>query len=208
MHDEENDECCSLGEVIEANTRPWNGYWSWRDKPIAERGAAQEILAAVGITFDGLVSRPEGQDPPDCEAIVEGQLAGIEVTELVHEGTLKRSLKVQKERKLGGEPRKGEAYFVWERADLILALQTRISAKDQAKLKAGPYRRYILVIHTDEMFLDATKVKEWLADATFTANRISNVVLGLAYEPESKCCPVFNLRICRCSQDGTPLGES
>ena len=115
---------------------------------------------------------------------MDGQLAGIEVTELVHEGTLKRSLKAQKERALGKEPHKGEAYFAWEQADLLLALQSRISAKDKAKLKGGPYNVYILVIHTDEMFLEVLpRFGVGFRTQTFTADRISDVVLGLAYGP-------------------------
>jgi hypothetical protein len=87
--------------------------------------------------------------------------------------------------RLGKEPKKGEAYFVWERVDL-LALQDRIDAKDKAKLKGGQYKRYILVICTDEMFLEATKVERWLTGATFRARRIRDVVLGLSYEPAQK----------------------
>jgi len=59
-------------------------------------------------------------------------------------------------------------------------------------LKGGPYKRYTLVIHTDEMFLEATKVEQWLTMATFRARRITDVALGLSYEPAQKCCPVFN----------------
>ena len=68
------------------------------------------------------------------------------------------------------------------------------------KLKGGPYKRYTLVIHTDEMFLEATKVQQWLTMATFRARRITDVALGLSYEPAQKCCPVFKLGVCCCEQ--------
>jgi hypothetical protein len=55
--------------------RPVNGYWCWRDKPVAERGAAKAILEACGFSFERLVSRLEGQDPPDCEAMIGGMRA-------------------------------------------------------------------------------------------------------------------------------------
>jgi hypothetical protein len=196
MSDEDAGDLSSLTEAIEANARSWNSYWSWKDKPVGERGAAYTILKAAGIHAEDLVSREEGQDPPDCEATVDDCLTGIEVTELVHRPTLERSLKAQKHRALGKEPKQGEAYFVWERADLLVALQDRIDAKDRGKLKGGPYRRYILVIHTDEMFLEATKLEQWLTGATFRARRITDVVLGLSYDPAQKCCPVFKLRVC------------
>jgi hypothetical protein len=50
----------SLAEIIEANQRGYNDYFPWKDKRIAEWGAANDILTTAGITFEGLVSRPEG----------------------------------------------------------------------------------------------------------------------------------------------------
>jgi hypothetical protein len=197
MRDELGDEERTLEEAIEANTRPWNGYWSWKDKPVGEHGAAREILTGAGIAFQDLVSRPEGQDPPDCEAMVDGHPAGIEVTELVHEQTLKRAMRARNERAQGRVPKRSEAYYVWDQAALIGALQSRIDVKDRAEPKGGPYGRYILVIHTDEMFLEARKVTEWLAGNTFRANLITDVLFGLSYDPAEKRSPVFQLRICR-----------
>jgi hypothetical protein len=199
MSSEDSQEEASA-EIIKANVRGWNSYWFWRDKPVGERGAARDILMAAGIAFEGLVSRANGQDPPDCEAIVDGRLAGIEVTELVHQKTLERSLKAQKERAEGREPQKPEAYFVWDRAELLRALQDRISAKDRVEPKGGPYSRYILVIHTDETFLEAAKVEQWLIGVTFPTNRITDVLLGLSYDPGQRRCPVFKLRVCRSDQ--------
>ena len=28
-------------QLVLANTREWNGFWFWRDKPVGERGAAR-----------------------------------------------------------------------------------------------------------------------------------------------------------------------
>lgn len=125
------------------------------------------------------------------------RLFELGLTELVHQPTLERSLKAQKQRAQGKEPEKGEVYFVWGRGELLRALQARIDAKDKATLKGGPYDRYILVMHTDEMFLEAAKVKQWLMFATFRASHITDVFLGLSYEPDQKCCPVFKLRLDR-----------
>jgi hypothetical protein len=195
MADEDADDHRSLAEIIEANVRPWNSFWSWRDKPIGEVGAAREILTGAGIDARDLVSRGK-DDPPDCEANIDGCLTAVEVTELVHEPTLKRSLRALKQRALGTEPSKPEAFFVWKRDDLINALQQRIDDKDRAKLKGGPYERYILVIPTDEMFLEAPQVEQWLADAAFRSKRITDVLLGLSHDPHRGCCPVLKLSLC------------
>jgi len=109
---------------ITANARPWDGYWAWRDKPVGERGGASEILQQAGIQFAGLVSRRD--DPPDCEGMLDRQWSAVEVTELVHRKTLARSLKAIKERAAGREPEKPEAYFVWNRTDLLRATEATV----------------------------------------------------------------------------------
>jgi hypothetical protein len=140
--------------VIQQNRRPWQGYWYWRDKPVMEQAVAREILTQAGLELSELRSRDAGEDPPDCEATINGQHCGIEVTELLHQRALERSLKSVRERNLGKEPARSEAHFGWERNDLLSELQRIIDRKDQPeKLKGGPYDRYLLVIVTAEMFL-------------------------------------------------------
>lgn len=174
-------------ELILKNKRPWGGFWSWRHKPFMERGATRDILEAVGLRVEELRSREEGEDPPDCEALVNGKWTGIEVTELVHRPTLERSLKAQKERAAGREPKRPEAYFNWDRDDLIAALQGLLDAKDTpGKVKGGPYDGYMLVIFTDEFFLDREIVSRFLVGATFHAAMISEAYLGLSYDPSYK----------------------
>jgi hypothetical protein len=196
----------TLAEIIEANQRGYNDYFAWKHKQTAELGAVNDILTSARIAFEGLVSRPEGQDPPDCEALVDGELVGIEVTELVHRRAMERSLKAQKEDKQEQERQdreldKLEFYFVWDRAELLRALQALIDRKDGAEPKGGPYSRYILVIHSDEAYLDAANVKEWLTGAPFRASRLTDALLGLSYHPSHQCCPVFQLSLLRCSDD-------
>jgi hypothetical protein len=77
-------------QLVLANKREWNSFWFWRDKPVGESGAARNILEAAGVQVDGLRSL-DPDDPPDCEATLDGQFSGVEVTELVHRPTLERS---------------------------------------------------------------------------------------------------------------------
>ena len=188
-HDEGDD----TNSRIAANARPWAGFWAWRDKPVGEHGAASEILRIAGIKVAKFVSRKD--DPPDCEGILDGQWSAVEVTELVHQPAFERSLKAIKERAAGREPEKPEAYFNWDRLDLLRALQERIEVKDAMTLKGTPYDRYVLVIHTDEFFLDSATVSRFLEGATFRARSITDVILGLSYEPASGSYPVFPLEL-------------
>jgi hypothetical protein len=178
---------------ITANARPWTGYWAWRDKPVGERGAASEILRQAGIKVAELVSRRD--DPPDCEGMLDRQWSAVEVTELVHQKALEQSLKAIKERAAGRKPERPEAYFVWDRANLLRAIQELIEAKDAVGYKGGPYERYVLVIHTDEFFLDSATVRQFLKGAKFRARLITDVIVGLSYEPASSGCPVFPLEL-------------
>ncbi len=75
-------------ELIGTNTRKWNSFWYWREKPIMESGAALALLEAANIRVEQLVSREPGHDPPDCEALLDGRWSGIEVTEVVHQRAL------------------------------------------------------------------------------------------------------------------------
>ena len=77
------------------------------------------------------------------------------------------------------------------------AIQERIEVKDAVRYKDGPYDRYVLVIHTDEFFLDSATVRQFLKGATFRARLINDVIVGLSYEPASGACPVFRLELIR-----------
>lgn len=195
--DEEADSPIDWDELIE-KTRAWNTYWFWKDRNIAERDAVYEVLTQLGLSVEKLEFRQA--DPPDCEAKVEGLQWGIEVTELVHEKTLARSIKAIKEREAGREPAKPEAHFVWDRQDFCTAVQQLISRKDAPKsIFGGPYDRYALVIVTDETFLDRNTVSEFLKEAKFTAKTITDAFLGLSYHPSEDggdgYCPCFRLEL-------------
>src|SRR5262245_63936178 len=164
--------------------RPVNSFWYWSEKPIMERGAALQILETAGLHVNGLKSRQSGQDPPDCEALINGRWSGIEITELVHRPTLERSLKTAR------------SYFNWEQSDFLAALQALVDRKDRPEnVKGGPYASYVLVIFTDEFFLDRETVDRLLQGATFHATMITDALLGLSYDPNVGHCPVFRLQL-------------
>jgi hypothetical protein len=197
--DDPTDDLKSFHALIEANAREW--IWGWRDKPVAERGEAREILEQAGERVVDLVSRKQREQPPDCEAMLDGRFSGVEVTELLHRKTFERSLKAKKLRKAGEEPTRSEAYFDWNRGSLLAALQALIDVKS-CPWQGGPYERYVLVIHTGEIVLDRDTVGRFLEGASFHATFITDVFLRLPYHPSTKleedgCYPVFRLSIKR-----------
>jgi hypothetical protein len=168
--------------------KDWNAFWYWRDKPVQERVNAANVLKAASVTIVELLSRNEREQPPDCEAKLDGQFSGIEVTELVHR-TARRSIKARRERAAGKEPKRPEVIFVWDRADVLSALQARIERKQEG-WQGGPYQRRVLVMHTDEFLLDRVRVGGFLQGATFQTTFFTDVFLGLSYH--DGCFPVFH----------------
>ena len=173
--------------------RPLHGFWTYPDRRRAERGAAQRILEAAGMTVRDLRSRPKHRDPPDCEGHLNGCWSAIEVTELIHQPTLERALKARKDRDAGLQPIRPEALFVWGRPGLLRSLREKIERKDRARLKGGPYERHVLIIYTDETFLARDNVGRFLRGATFATRSITDVLFGLSYHQGDY--PVFQLQL-------------
>jgi hypothetical protein len=150
----------------------------------------------------GLHSREPGQDPPDCEATLDGVWSGVEVTELIHQPTLEYSIKAIRDREGGREPEQPEAYFDWDRDSLLSALQALIDCKDKP-WKGGPYERCALVACTNEFLLDRNKVSRFLQGAVFRTKLITDVFFGLSYH--DGCYPVFHFAAVRSvkAADGT-----
>ena len=62
--DQDDDDLRESFRLIRENSRSWNPYWAWRDKPVMERDAAHEVLTTLGLEPVDLRSRPEGQAAP------------------------------------------------------------------------------------------------------------------------------------------------
>jgi hypothetical protein len=184
MDDNDTQDWGELARAIQLNTRGANDYWYWKSKDEMETGVAQAVLSKAGLELRQLRSRGPGQDPPDCEAMIGGLQCGIEVTELVDRRTLEASI------------RGSEQWLVWDQKMLCRELQRLIDRKDKReKVKGGPYDRYILVVVTDESLLGRQDVTQFLAGATFRASFITEVYLGLSYDPWVSACPVFRLEL-------------
>ena len=165
-------------------------YFDWDDRPVLERVTARMLLEYAGFQINGFASRDD--DPPDCEGILNGKRAAIEVTRLNHEKARALNMKARKEKKL-----EHEVFFSWERDDLLLKIQKLIDKKDRdVKRYSGcPYERYVLVMHTDEFVLTSDVVSEWLKHTTFKGRFLTDVIVGLSHEPKIGGYPTFRLSL-------------
>jgi hypothetical protein len=184
MSDDDEDE---LARIIRENTREWQQGRYWRDKAVGERGRIREVLTAAGLEVRDLRFLPEPDQPPDCEGTINGKWCAIEDTELSHLATMKRSTKAKRERSVGKNPKKPEAYFNWEQASLLDKLQQMITEKDEKarRSKVDAYARYMLVIWTEEATLTRDAVQEFLVGACFRSTRITDAFLSLGYHPNA-----------------------
>jgi hypothetical protein len=177
--DPDDDDLSYLRLMVEKK-RKVSSYWDWPDKPVKELGIARNILSLAFKDVVDLTSREEEQQPPDCQSSLDGSFSGVEVTELVDQETLEQSI------------RGDRVSLDWDRQQFLSALQSRIDAKDKS-WKGGPYERRVLVIHTDEPNLDRETVDRFLQGSAFTTKLITDVILGLSYDPGAGDVPVFRL---------------
>ncbi len=116
------------------------------DRPIVERMWVEHFLKAARFSVQRLVARNAHEDPPDCEAIVDGARAGIEATEIIYGGTAASFDHMVQ-------------HFEWSRPSFLARVQSIIADKDGKQWLGGPYERRLLVIYTNELYLPREKVK-------------------------------------------------
>jgi hypothetical protein len=163
-------------------------FWDWQDKSEKERGVALQIL--LDAKFDVAEFRSRQDDPPDYEGLLDAQWSAVEVTQLMHEKARAQSMKAMKQ-----QQEQSERYYLWGRDDLLRKIQKLIDVKDRKQYKGGPYQRFVLVIYTDEFILDGATMLQFLDGATFRTRLMTDVVVGLSYEPSSGTYPTFRLRL-------------
>jgi hypothetical protein len=188
---EEKELIARIKEAI-SRSRGYADHFSWPlDRDLEEYGITQTFaksLDANGQLFfklESLKSRGRGNDPPDCEAEdLNGNRIGIEVTELVD------PLTIEKLKNTGVYE-----WAEWDRVKLVRAIKQRLRAKDKpGKTKGGPYGNYVVVIHTDEPYLNEAFVTERLSGICFERARlVKRAFLLLSYDPAVKAYPYVEL---------------
>jgi hypothetical protein len=179
-------------------SRGFNSYGTFRrgkqteqiDKRLAERGFAENALTGGQFAFSDL--RSLDHDPPDCSAIVDGELTGIEVTEFIDEEAIKLTLAARRQ-----SPPGVDVYREWLREpDLFRQrLQLAINRKlaRVGAWKGGPYQRRMLVIHTDEGALNPDTVPRLLDGIHFALEDFTDAVMVLRYNPDTGLHPTYRL---------------
>ena len=175
-----------------ARSRGYADSFEWRpDRHLGEYSIVKlfcEALEKEGKSFidsNSIFSRGRGNDPPDCEANdFDGNLIGIEVTELVDPQAIIASKKDQV-----------YDWAEWDKTKLIGAINNRLEKKDiPDQIKGGPYTSFILIIYTDEPVLNADYAKTVLKEYRFgRCNLIDRAFLFIFFDPIYKTYPCIEL---------------
>ena len=163
-------------------------FFAWYDrsadgKGIAETGIVRNLLDA--LAEDGVHEysdpRPSGDRWPDCWATSQnGTATAFEVSELVDQAALPAGL---------SRP--------WSRQEVRDRLQTIISNKDLRTAGGAGSRDVVLVIHTDELYLEHAAVTVALAEHVFAlphAN-LARAFLLFSYDPHRRGYPFLELKL-------------
>lgn len=125
--------------------------------------------ALNGLGYSGF-SLSSGNDPPDCEAIVDGELWGIEVTELVHEPSMRNRIR-------GTEQR----HYEWTDQELRDAVVRLIDEKDAKPFRGGPFSHKLLVIATREMHAEKARLDPILENVILPCSQLTDICVSYGY---------------------------
>lgn len=189
--DESGIDWAAMAEEFKKNHRPHAGHFSWEtDRALAEWGVLQEFTNALAhegkLFFLDARHRGEGNDPPDCEAVsAEGERIGIEITELVDGRSI--------------EAARLDKHYDWKdwRGALVPALEGLVRRKDKPRdVNGGPCSQYVLLIFSDEPWLERAYVETTLREHTFDKTAlITRAFLLLSYDPFLQRYPCYELRL-------------
>jgi len=175
-----------------ARSRGYADSFGWPpNRDLEEFGVVKSFCEAIekeGESFldrNSIMSRGRGNDPPDCEANdLEGNLIGIEVTELVNPEAI-----------VAFKRNQVYEWAEWDRTKLIDAINNRLDAKNiPGRIRGSSYANYILIIYTDEPSLNADYVKDVVKGYYFARrNLIDRAFLLIFYDPIYKTYPCIEL---------------
>ncbi len=183
--------------AAQKDIRPYAAFWKWtrRDKAVEELAVAKALVASVGgppLEFSTL--RTQFPDPPDVVGErASGQLAAIELAELVDEKAIAMSLAAQRK----GRPDQ-VVHRYWDAPTLVAAVDRLLREKDAKTLQGGPYAEYFVVLYTDEVFLRREDVAQWLGAHVFSGvTQATNAYLLLSFDPDIDGYPFVKLSLTR-----------
>ena len=199
-----------MNEIIESRNK--RGHAADRHVPshdlelhaYSEQDTAEDFAHAYARQYGQEITdiRSNENDPPDCFGLLDRERIGIEITELVKSeilGTIaehwkklekqtgKKYQELTPEEKREQQQKNYETNFEsaqWTRKGFLELLQCRITKKDKSLANCSKNTHVMLVVYTAEDWLDNDSLKDWLADAVFSAQNTKDIFLLGPYEAQ------------------------
>jgi hypothetical protein len=166
--------------------RKYANFFEWPHKNTKELGIVKCLIES--LEKEGCHSYSDLQsntpDPPDCVAKDKsGRLVGIEVSELVDLKTV-------------NDAQHNKAFpRYWDKEEVANGIQSIIFKKGQKKIHGGPYSSTILIIFTDETFIDPNDLIPYLKEFKFQKIvQFDDIYLLFSYDPRIHRYPYLKLK--------------
>ncbi|MDH5630350.1 MAG: hypothetical protein OEY96_09365 [Gammaproteobacteria bacterium] len=164
-------------------------FFDWHNKETKEKYLCGKLMHHLldegGEKFESLRI---GENPPDCVVEIGGEIVGIEVVEFVDQKAIEEQ--IRKKSLWSHQPPWTEDMVMSKLNSLI---QDKNNPREKANLKEK-YKRYIVLLHTDEPELDAQEFDRLfnreLLEAT---DLVTEAHIIFSYDPSLKRYPVIKL---------------
>jgi len=174
-----------LIEIIKRQ-RKHASFFEWPQKNTKELGILKCLIESLEKAGCSSYSDPHStmKDPPDCIARDNnGKLVGVEISEFVDLKTI-----------IDAQHNKDYPKY-WDKKEVIDKIQSIIQKKDRKKFHGGPYSSIILIIFTDETFLDRDEVIPYMKQHEFKrTNQIDEIYLLFSPDPRYDSYPYIKLK--------------
>ena len=172
-------------------SRAHAGLYSYPpNRDLAEASVVDDLEKALAVRGKRFFSNPRRKgrhkDPPDCEAEgLDGKLIGIEVTELVDQSSVNAAAR--------------GSFYEWKnwKDDFLPKLEEILQGKDSPDLKGVSYSQYVLLVHSDEPWLELDYVERCWRTNTFKEKSIIERAFFIMYEPLKPTHACFELNIAK-----------
>jgi hypothetical protein len=175
-----------------ARARGYADFFDWPDKSVKEWGVAQtfvkELKRVKGINVRSGKQHPAGANhPPDFQVIIEtGELWGVEITELVSQKAIEAT-------------KRGHSVVAdWSDEELNARFEYLVLKKDRPEnVKGGPYDRFMLLVHVDEVMLTRGRLERVLGRRSFRTRLIDEIYVLMSYDPRHQSYHLLSLSTTR-----------
>lgn len=177
-----------VNDIVKAinKLRKYASFWEWSDKSTKELEIINNLLDSMVLNGIRRYSNPQSvkDNWPDCTVDESGHSVAVEVTELVDEEIIKRC-------------QRGEmVYRLWTDEGIVDKIKERIIEKDRKCFHGKLYNKVILVIHTDEPELIASRLFPVIIRGKFPFLRnIKEVFVICSYDPTYKGYPYHQISL-------------